>query len=157
MAWRMAPAWPERPEPSTVATTSNWVARSVTTSGWAIIMRSTGTREVDLLVAVVDRDLAGARLDPDAGDGVLALAGGVGAAAAVDLGSRTMATSSAMTGAPVSSRRESKPEEVGVSVTIRRSGRSWCSFQRRPRARGSARHGRVGAGEDAQVRHLLAG
>ena len=33
--------------------------------------------EVDLLVAAVDGDLAFARLDPDAGDGVLALAGGV--------------------------------------------------------------------------------
>ncbi len=43
------------------------------------------TGEVDLLVAAVDRDLALARLDPDAGDGVLALAGGVGAALRVDL------------------------------------------------------------------------
>src|ERR1700722_7256224 len=36
--------------------------------------------EVDLLVAAVDGDLALAGLDPDAGDRVLALAGGIGAA-----------------------------------------------------------------------------
>ncbi len=43
------------------------------------------TGEVDFLVTGVDRDLAGARLDPDAGDGVLALAGGIGATQLVDL------------------------------------------------------------------------
>src|SRR5580704_320526 len=41
-------------------------------------------REIDLLVAAVDGDLAGARLDPDAGDGVLAPARGIGAALGVD-------------------------------------------------------------------------
>src|SRR5581483_9834279 len=41
-------------------------------------------REVDGDVAAVDRDLAGAGLDPDAGDRVLALARGVGAAEAVE-------------------------------------------------------------------------
>src|SRR5690242_5629593 len=41
-------------------------------------------REVDLLVTAVDGDLAGAELHPDAGDGVLAAAGGVGAALRVD-------------------------------------------------------------------------
>ena len=40
--WRMAPAWPERPEPCTETTTSNCPERPVTSSGWAIIMRSTG-------------------------------------------------------------------------------------------------------------------
>src|SRR5580704_7522720 len=40
--------------------------------------------EIDLLIAAVDRDLALARLDPDPRDGVLALAGGVGAALRVD-------------------------------------------------------------------------
>ena len=35
--------------------------------------------------AAVDGDLAGARLDPDARDGVLALAGGIGAALRVEL------------------------------------------------------------------------
>ena len=44
-----------------------------------------GAREVDHLVTGVDRDLAGAGLDPDAGDGVLALAGGIGAALRIDL------------------------------------------------------------------------
>ena len=39
-----------------------------------------GTCEVDVLVLAVDGDLAGARLDPDAGNGVLPLAGRVGAA-----------------------------------------------------------------------------
>src|SRR6185295_4792358 len=43
------------------------------------------TGKVDLDLAGVDRDLAGAGLDPDAGDRVLALAGGVGAALLVDL------------------------------------------------------------------------
>jgi hypothetical protein len=42
------------------------------------------TREIDFLVAAVDRDLARARLDPDAGDGVLAAAGRIGAAEAVE-------------------------------------------------------------------------
>ncbi len=41
-------------------------------------------REVDLLVAAVDGDLAGAGLHPDAGDGVLAPARGIGAALRVD-------------------------------------------------------------------------
>ena len=43
------------------------------------------TGEIDFDVAAVDGDLAGARLDPHAGDGVLALAGGVGAAVLVEL------------------------------------------------------------------------
>ncbi len=42
MPWRTAPAWPERPPPTTVATTSNCVSRPETTSGWRRIMRSTG-------------------------------------------------------------------------------------------------------------------
>src|SRR5688500_12995717 len=42
-------------------------------------------REIDQDVAVVDGNLAAARLQPDAGDGVLALAGGIGAALGVDL------------------------------------------------------------------------
>src|SRR6478736_2317331 len=41
--------------------------------------------EIDLLITAVDRDLAGARLDPDARDGVLALAGGIGTALRIDL------------------------------------------------------------------------
>ena len=43
------------------------------------------TREIGREFLVVDDDLAGARLDPDAGDGVLALAGGIGAALLVEL------------------------------------------------------------------------
>ena len=43
------------------------------------------TREIDRHVAAVDRDLARAGLDPDARDGVLALAGGVGATLLVEL------------------------------------------------------------------------
>src|SRR3954469_25392367 len=43
------------------------------------------TGEVDFDFAGVDHDLAGARLDPDAGNRVLALAGGVSAAELVDL------------------------------------------------------------------------
>src|SRR5438477_4249957 len=42
--------------------------------------------EVDRAVPIVDGDLARAGLDPDARDGVLALAGGVGAALGVELG-----------------------------------------------------------------------
>src|SRR5690606_41963155 len=41
--------------------------------------------EIDVELTLVDRDLAGARLDPDAGDRVLALAGGIGTALAVEL------------------------------------------------------------------------
>ena len=44
-----------------------------------------GPCEVDLLVAAVDGDLAGAGLHPDAGDGVLAPARGIGATLGVDL------------------------------------------------------------------------
>src|SRR5690606_8999069 len=44
-----------------------------------------GTCEVGHEITAVDGDLAGARLDPDAGNGVLALAGGVGTAQIVDL------------------------------------------------------------------------
>ena len=42
-------------------------------------------REIGDVVLAVDGDLAGALLDPDAGDGVLALAGGIGAALGVEL------------------------------------------------------------------------
>src|SRR3546814_9907857 len=42
------------------------------------------TREIDFLVAAVDRDLARAGLDPHAGDGVLAAAGRISAALLVD-------------------------------------------------------------------------
>ena len=41
--------------------------------------------EIDLLVAAVDRDLAGAGLQPDAGDRVLAATGGISAALLVEL------------------------------------------------------------------------
>src|SRR5690606_25456105 len=44
-----------------------------------------GTSEVNFLVLAVDGDLAGARLDPDASDRVLALAGRIGAALRVQL------------------------------------------------------------------------
>ncbi|MCY1243711.1 hypothetical protein D9M72_567370 [compost metagenome] len=44
-----------------------------------------GTSEVNFLVLAVDGDLAGARLDPNASDRVLALAGRVGAALGVQL------------------------------------------------------------------------
>src|SRR3954469_3479310 len=44
-----------------------------------------GTGEIDLDLARVDCDLAGAGLDPDAGGRVLALAGGIGAIELVDL------------------------------------------------------------------------
>src|SRR5690606_39548154 len=43
------------------------------------------TGEEHFLVATVDGDLAGARLEPHAGDGVLAAAGRVGAALRVEL------------------------------------------------------------------------
>src|SRR5690606_29004549 len=43
------------------------------------------TREIDFLIAAVDRDLARAGLQPHAGDGVLAAAGRIGAALLVDL------------------------------------------------------------------------
>src|SRR5690606_13272908 len=42
------------------------------------------TGEVDFLLAAVDGDLAGAGLEPDAGDRILAAAGGIGAALRVD-------------------------------------------------------------------------
>src|SRR6185312_11034481 len=45
-----------------------------------------GTGEIDGLVAAIDDDLAGTRLDPDAGDRFLAAAGGIGAALGVALG-----------------------------------------------------------------------
>src|SRR5581483_1486191 len=44
-----------------------------------------GTGEIGGVLLAVDGDLAGAGLDPDTGDGVLALAGGIGAALRIDL------------------------------------------------------------------------
>src|SRR3546814_1023227 len=41
--------------------------------------------EIDRLIAAVHLDLAGAGLQPDASDGILAAAGGIGAALRVDL------------------------------------------------------------------------
>src|SRR5690606_17618741 len=43
------------------------------------------TGEIDFLLAAVDHDLAAAGLEPDAGDRVLAAAGGVGTALRIDL------------------------------------------------------------------------
>src|SRR5690606_16601158 len=43
------------------------------------------TREIDFLLTAVDHDLAAAGLEPDAGDRVLAAAGGVGTALRIDL------------------------------------------------------------------------
>src|SRR5260221_7789504 len=43
------------------------------------------TGEIGRHVATIDGDLAAARLNPDAGDGVLALAGGIGTALGIDL------------------------------------------------------------------------
>ena len=57
-----------------------------------------GAGEIDLHLAAVDDDLAGARLDPDARDGVLALAGGVGSAVLVEL-------SAHVAGLPAAARR----------------------------------------------------
>ena len=85
MPWRTAPAWPDRPPPATVQITSYWPARAAAMSGCCDHHAQHRTGEIDLDLARVDRDLAGARLDPDAGDRVLALAGGVGAAELVDL------------------------------------------------------------------------
>jgi hypothetical protein len=48
-------------------------------------MRSTGRAKYTSYRAVVDEDFAGARLDPHAGDRVLALAGGIGAAEGIEL------------------------------------------------------------------------
>jgi hypothetical protein len=84
MPWRTAPAWPDRPPPETVATTSNWLAALRDVERLLDDHLLGRTREVDRLVAAVDRDLAGAGLHPDAGDGVLAPAGGVGATLGVD-------------------------------------------------------------------------
>ena len=48
-------------------------------------MRSTGRAKKTSIARVLTVDLAGARLDPDARDRVLALAGGIGAALLVEL------------------------------------------------------------------------
>src|SRR5262249_39997906 len=45
-----------------------------------------GTREIDLPVAAIDDDVAGAGLDPDPGDSILAPSRGIGAALGVELG-----------------------------------------------------------------------
>ena len=42
MPWRTAPAWPERPPPVTVHTTSYCPTRSTTEKGWVSSMRNTG-------------------------------------------------------------------------------------------------------------------
>ena len=44
-----------------------------------------GPREISDVILAVHRDLAGSLLHPNAGDGVLALAGGIGAALGVEL------------------------------------------------------------------------
>jgi hypothetical protein len=70
---------------ATVATMSNWPVRLAATIGCCRIICSTGRAKYFREFLVVDGDLAGAGLDPDAGDGVLALAGGIGAALLVEL------------------------------------------------------------------------
>ena len=85
MPWRTAPAWPERPPPLTVATTSYWPRALGDVEHLVDDQAQRRAGEIDLLVAAVDDDLAGAGLQPDAGDRVLAAAGGVGAALLVEL------------------------------------------------------------------------
>ena len=85
MPWRTAPAWPERPPPVTVAMTSNWLEAVGGLQRLLDHHLQHGPREILLEVLAVDGDLADAGLDPDARDGVLALAGGVGAALRVEL------------------------------------------------------------------------
>ena len=69
----------------TVAMMSNWPSRLAATIGWLQDHLQNRTREIGREFLVVDDDLAGAGLHPDAGDRVLALAGGVGAALLVEL------------------------------------------------------------------------
>src|SRR3546814_2111176 len=54
-------------------------------SDWSSDVCSSDRREIDRLVAAVDDDLAGAGLQPHAGDRVLAAAGRIGAALLVEL------------------------------------------------------------------------
>jgi len=84
MPWRTAPAWPESPPARHGGDHVELLAalRDVERLLDDHLLRR--PREVDLLVAAVDGDLAGAGLHPDAGDGVLAPARGVGAALRVD-------------------------------------------------------------------------
>ena len=69
----------------TVQTTSYWPCALGDVERLVDHQAQRRTGEIDFLVAAVDGDLAGAGLQPDAGDRVLAAAGGVGAALRVEL------------------------------------------------------------------------
>src|SRR5689334_5353244 len=98
------------------------------------------TREVDLLVAAVDRDLAGAELHPDAGDGVLAAAGGVRAALRVDF-LLALRGGSLAAGDDRSFLQLGKRRKFGSHVS--RSSNSCGSSRRHPASRAAAPRARA--------------
>ena len=86
MPWRTAPAWPERPPPRDRAHDVVLAEPVDDVERLADDHLQGRAGEVVAHDLAVDRELAGAGLEPDAGDGVLAAAGGVGAALRVELG-----------------------------------------------------------------------
>ena len=84
MPWRTAPAWPDRPPPDDGGDDVELVGPLGDVERLLDHHALRRTCEIDRLVTAVDRDLAGARLHPDAGDGVLAASRGVGATLGVD-------------------------------------------------------------------------
>ena len=151
MPWRMAPAWPESPPPVTVATTSYWPRRLVTPKRLGDHHPQHGPGEIDGAFAAVDRDLAVARLDPDAGDGVLAPAGGIGAALRVDLRLASLGGQLSAPGAG-SAQILQVGQGLGWSVLMPRQSSCSCGSSRRRRASPAA-----GPRGDARARHRPAG
>ena len=75
MPWRMAPAWPFTPPPSTLTIALKWPSVPVTRKGIRTSDSLIGVAEVLFEAPAVDDDLALARQEPDAGDRGLAAAG----------------------------------------------------------------------------------
>ena len=94
MPWRTAPAWPDRPpdgaglagKPAAAHGADDVVLTFAFGRHQRLLQNHLENRagEVGDMVLAVDGDLARTPLHPDAGDSVLALAGGIGAALGVD-------------------------------------------------------------------------
>ena len=77
MPWRMAPAWPVMPPPSTLTAISNWPCSFTASSGWRTIMRPVSRPKNSSSGRSLTVMLSGAGLQVHAGGGGLAAAGAV--------------------------------------------------------------------------------
>ena len=151
MPWRTAPAWPGK---AAAGNRCDDVELAVTGSGDDRLLKDHlqhRTTEIFGEILAIDGDLSSAGLHPYAGDGVLALAGGIGAAEVVDLALVNRSGGGCFSGRGVAKRLQIG--QIGhyalltfFLLSLATSSTSGCwGFM-----------GVVSAGIDAQVLHLAA-